>query len=166
MPLKRPHAFASALGRAVGDRSARKVELPELNGLVQTAANQVATIRGKRNGIDAVLVAIGALQAHDQSASGSVPNPDALIQGTRCNVVAIGRHGNRSDTVLNAQPEDQCAIQKVPEPHRLVPASGGDVPSIHSKVQGVDILFVARENMLDGASGNIPHLDIVLAARM
>jgi hypothetical protein len=72
--------------------------------------------------------------------------------------VAIGGHGHGGDAVLDAQGVDELAIQDIPETDSLVTTARGNVATVASKVQGVDILLVAAEDVLDGTRSNIPDL--------
>jgi hypothetical protein len=72
--------------------------------------------------------------------------------------VTIGRHGHRGDTVLDAQSVDQLAVEDIPQTNGLVTTARSNVTTVAGKVQRVDILLVAAEDMLDGACSNIPNL--------
>lgn len=157
MALESANALA-ALDAAVRVHAPRDGKLPQLDSLVQTTANQVATVGRKGNRVHAVLVAVGVLQTFHQVASGGIPDSHTLVQRAGCHVVAIGRHGHGSDTVLDAQGVDELAIQDIPQTNSLVTTARGNVATVASKVQGVDILLVTAEDMLDGACSNIPNL--------
>jgi hypothetical protein len=149
----------AAFHGAVRVHSSGNGELPELDSLVQTTTDQVAAIRREGNRVHTVLVAIWVLQTLHQVASGSVPNANALIQRAGRHVAAIGGHGHSSDTILNAQGVDKLAIENVPQTNGLVTTARGDEAAVTSKVQGVDILLVSTEDVLDGACVDVPNLD-------
>lgn len=155
--LESANALA-ALDAAVRVHAPRDSELPQLDSLVQTTADQVATIGRKGNRVHAVLVAIGVLQTLHQVASGGIPHSHTLVQRTGSHVVTIGRHGHRGDTVLDAQSVDQLAVEDIPQTNGLVTTARSNVTTVAGKVQRVDILLVAAEDMLDGACSNIPNL--------
>lgn len=146
--LKGANAFA-ALDAAVGVHAPRDSELPQLDRLVQTATDQVATVGGKRNRVHAVLVAVWVLQSLHKVAGCRVPHTDALVQRSGRNVVAIGRHSHRGDAILDAKGVDELAIENVPQTHGLVPTARGNVTAVAREVQGVDVLLVAGEDVLD-----------------
>jgi hypothetical protein len=103
-------------------------------------------------------VAVRVLQTLHQVASGGIPDTHALVQRTGSDVVAVGRHGNRGDAILNAEGVDELAVKNIPKTHGLVSTARSDVTSVVGEVEGVDILLVTAEDILDGARGNIPDL--------
>lgn len=117
--LEGADAFA-ALDAAVGVHASRNSELPELDGLVQTTADQVAAVGRKGNRVYAVLVAIWVLQTLDQVAGCRVPHTHTLVQRASRNIVAIGGHGHRGYAVLDAEGVDKLAVKNVPETYGLV----------------------------------------------
>ena len=66
------------------------VELPHLDGLVKRTRDEVATIRGERNTVDTVLVALFAFGALDKNTSLGVPNADTLVQATSSDEAVVG----------------------------------------------------------------------------
>lgn len=157
MALKRPNTLA-ALDAAVGVHAPRDSELPQLNSLVQTTADQVATIGRKGNRVHAVLVAVGVLQSLNQITGGGVPHTNALVERTSSHIVTIRRHSHSGDSVLNAKGVNQLAVKNIPQTHGLVTTARGDVAAISGEIQRIDVLFVATKDVLDGSRGNVPHL--------
>lgn len=157
MALESANALA-ALDAAVRVHAPRDGKLPQLDSLVQTTANQVATVGRKGNRVHAVLVAVGVLQTLHQVASGGIPHSHALVQRTGCHVVTIRGHGHRGDAVLDAQGVDELAIQNIPKTDSLVTTARSNVATVAGKVQGVDVLLVTAEDVLDGTCSNIPDL--------
>ena len=137
-------------------------KLPKLDGLVQTATDEIAAVGRKGNRVDTVLVAIGVLQALHQVASGGVPHADTLVQGSGSHVAAVGGHRNGSNTIFDAQSVDKLAIENIPQAHSLITTARGNETAVTSKVQRVDILLVSTEDVLDGARINIPDLFICI----
>lgn len=157
MALKGADALA-ALDASAGVRAARNVQLPELDGLVETTRDQITAVGRERDRVHTVLVAIRALQALHQIAGGGVPDAHALVQRTRRDIVAVRRHGHSGHAVFDAQSVDQLAIQNIPKTNSLITTAGSDVPPVTSEIKRVDILFMSSEDVLDRSSGNIPNL--------
>lgn len=157
MAFKGSHAFAG-LDTAAGIAASGNAELPKLDGLVETATDEVAAIGSEGDRVNAILVTLGVLQTFHQVAGGGIPDADALVQRTGCDVVAIRRHRHRGHAILDAQSVDQLALHDIPKSHSLVAAAGCDVPTISGEVKGVDILLVAAEDVLDGSRSDIPNL--------
>ena len=79
MTLESANALAT-LVTIVGVHSPGNSELPQLDGLVKTATDQVATVGRKGNRVNAVLVAIGIFQTLHQVTGGSVPDTYTLVK--------------------------------------------------------------------------------------
>ena len=99
MALEGPDALA-ALDAAVRVHAPRDGELPQLDGLVETATDQVAAVGCKGNRVNTVLVTVRVLQTLHQVSRGGIPDAYALVERSGRDVVAIGRHGDRGDTVF------------------------------------------------------------------
>lgn len=160
MALERPHALAKL--DVAGVVSPGNSELPELDCLVQTTADQVAAVGCKSNRVHTVTVTVRVLQTLHQVTSSGVPDANTLVQRTRGNVVTIGRHGHRSHTIPNAESVHELAVENIPQTNCLVTATRRDVPSVAGEIEGVDVLLVSRENVLDGTGSNIPNLENLL----
>jgi hypothetical protein len=72
--------------------------------------------------------------------------------------VTVGGHSHRGDAIFDAQGVNKLAIQDIPQTDSLVTTARGNIATVAGKVQRVDILLVAAEDMLDGACSNIPNL--------
>lgn len=155
--LERPYTLAE-LDAAGGTRLPRGLKLPELNRLVKTTADKVPTIGRKSDRINTVLVTIRILQAFDQVAGRGIPNADTLIQRTGSNIATFRRHGNGSNPVFNAQSVHEMTFENIPKAHRLVTATRRNKTSVARIIEGVDILFMSAEDVLDCSGGNIPDL--------
>lgn len=71
---------ASAALRALVCQTAGSGKLPHLDSLVQATANEILSIGRESNGVDAVLVAIGALETLNQIAVLDIPHADTLVK--------------------------------------------------------------------------------------
>lgn len=148
---------APTLRRCRRRNSARSTKLPHFDGLVQTAANKVAAIRGESNTIDAILVAVGALKTLRKVAS-HVPDADALVQGSGSNELLVGRDSNSRDTVFNREDRRVLPGFNVPKTDGSIATAGSNSATIAREVETVDILFVAVEGVANGPRLNIPDL--------
>jgi hypothetical protein len=148
----------AALDAAVGVHAPRDSKLPELDSLVETATDQVSAIGCECNRVYTVLVAIRVLQTLHQVSGRSIPYTNALVQRTGSHVVAIRRHSDGRDSIFNAKSVDKLAIKNIPKTHSLVSTARGDVSAVAGEVQGVDVLLMSREDVLDGACVDIPDL--------
>lgn len=160
MALKGPNAFA-ALDAAVRVHSPRDCELPQFNSLIQTSADQIAAVGREGNRVHTVLVPIGVFQPLHQISSGGVPHTYTLVQGTGRYVVTIRRHSHSGDSILNAEGVDKLPIENIPETHGLVATARGDVATVAGEVQGVNVLFMAGENVFDSTRRDVPDLDTI-----
>jgi hypothetical protein len=149
----------TALGGLLGN-SPWSSQLPHLDGLVQASADEIATVWRKRNAINAILVSIGALESFNQITP-NIPDPDALVKGTRGNVLGIRGNGNSRHAVLNSEGGNDAACLDIPEPDGTIPTSRGNSTSVTREVQGVDILLMAREGVANSSRGNVPDLLMV-----
>lgn len=157
MAFKGSHAFAP-FDAASRQEASWCSQLPHLDRLVKTAADQVTAIRRERNRVHAVFVAVGALQSLYKVAGRGIPDPDALVKRTSGHVMTVRRHSHRGDTVFNAEGVYELALQDIPQAHRLVPTTRGDVATVASIIKGIDVLFMSSKDVLDGSSSNIPNL--------
>lgn len=136
----------------------RSDELPHLDGPVQTAGYEIPSVGRERNGVDGILVAVGALETLDKVAVGGVPHADALVEGTSRDVLGVGRDGDGGDAILDAEGQDVLACLDVPEADGAVAAAGRDCAAIAGEVERVDVLLVTGEAIPDGSVGDIPDL--------
>lgn len=155
--FKGSHAFAP-FDAASRQEASWCSKLPHLDRLVKTAADQVTAIRRERNRIHAVLVAVGALQSFHKVTGRGIPDPDTLVERASGHVMTVRRHSHCGDTVFNAEGVYELALQDIPQAHRLVPTTRGNVATVSSIVKGIDVLFMSGKDMLDGSSSNIPNL--------
>lgn len=72
--------------------------------------------------------------------------------------MTIRRHGDCRHSIFNGESVEKLALEDIPKAYSLVTAAGSDIPSIAGIVEGVNVLFVAGENMLDCSSGDVPNL--------
>jgi hypothetical protein len=86
--------------------SARGAELPHLDSLVETAADEVATIGRECDRVHAVLVTVGSLETLHQETASNLPDAHALVERSSRHILGIGRDGHRGDAILNAQRQD------------------------------------------------------------
>jgi hypothetical protein len=150
-----PHALAALATAAV---RARQVELPKLDGLIKTATDKVLSVGRKSNRVHTVFVAVRILETLDKISGSGVPDSDTLIQRAGGDIKAIWRHSHGGDTIFDAEGVDKLVFNDIPEADGLVPAARGNVPAVACKVEGVDILLVASENVLDAPRTNVPNL--------
>lgn len=157
MTLECPNAFA-ALWSGTWNHSTWGSQLPHFDCLIKTTANKVTAVRCKGHRVDAVLVAIRALQAFDEITSRSIPDPDTLIKGASRDVSAIRRNCNSGNAVLNAQYKLLFSIKDIPQADGLVAATRSDIAAVASEIKRVDILFMTRKDIFNCSVGNIPYL--------
>lgn len=151
---------AAALMRllAVADLT-RGRQLPHLDRLVKTAADELPRVRRESNAVDAVLVAIGALEALEQVSHLHIPHPDTLIKRAGGDELSIGRDGDGRDTVLDGERQIAIARLQIPDPDGPIATAGSDGTSIAGEIQRVDILIVAGKRRADLPRGDVPNLD-------
>jgi hypothetical protein len=156
-------ADALAAGRVSGHEACGCGQLPHLDGLVERSRDESTARRSERNTINAVLVAFLTLEANDKRAALDVPNAHALVERTGCDVEVVGGDGDGSDAVFDREVCDLAVGLEIPEADTAVARSGSDDPSVASKVQGIDVLLVTSELVLDGTSLDVPNTnDLVL----
>jgi hypothetical protein len=134
------------------------VELPHLDGLVKRTRDEMATIRGERDTVDTVLVALFSFSTLNKNTSLGVPNADALVQATCSDEAVVGGDGDSGDAVFDLESEDALVLLDVPKSDCAVAGTRGDVTSVRSEVERVDVLFVTRELVEDALGGNVPNL--------
>lgn len=145
VPLERPQTLAALAGR----QAAAFAQLPHLDGLVETAADDVAAVGREGDRVDAVLVADVALEPLEQHARLRLPHAHALVQRAGRDEAVVGRDCHGRHAVLDLEEEHLLVGLDVPEPDGAVAAAGGDEAAVSRKVEGVDILSVAGELILD-----------------
>ena len=133
-------------------------QLPHLDRLVETAADETVARRRKGDTVDAVLVALLALEFHNKLSALDIPNTDALVERTGGDEAVVGRDGHRSDTILDGEVGDLVVPLEIPQANTAIAAAGCNDLAVAREVERIDVLFVAGELMLDLAAGNIPHL--------
>jgi hypothetical protein len=158
--FKGPNAFP-ALGSTAWQHPLLRRQLPHLDRLVETAADELVTVRREGHRVDAVFVALAAFEALDQVATGRVPHADTFIERSRGDVASVGGDGDGGDAILDAEYEDLLADVNVPKTDRLVAAAGGDMSAVTREIEGVDVLFVTGKGVTD-----LPVLDIPNLARL
>jgi hypothetical protein len=150
-------ADALAAGRVSGHEACGCGQLPHLDGLVERSRDESTARRSERNTINAVLVAFLTLEANDKRAALDVPNAHALVERTGCDVEVVGGDGDGSDAVFDREVCDLAVGLEIPEADTAIARSGSDDPSVASKVQGIDVLLVTSELVLDGTSLDVPN---------
>jgi hypothetical protein len=155
--LKGPDTFP-ALGSTTRQHPLLRRQLPHLDGLVETAADELVAVRRKGNRVDAVFVALAAFKALDQIPAGRVPHAYTLIKGSSGDVASVGGDGDSGDAVFDAKYEHLVAGVDVPETDGFVAAARGDVSAVAREVEGVDVLFVAGEGVADSLGLDVPNL--------
>lgn len=152
-------ADAPATGDAAGDEARPgRVELPHLDGLVETATDEATASGGKGNTVDTVLVAVLAFETDDELAALDVPDTDALVEGTGGDEEVVGRDGDGGDAVLDGEVCNLRVGLEVPQTDTAVATAGSNDAAVAGKVETVNVLLVAGELVLDGAAGNVPDL--------
>lgn len=151
---------SATLGSWVG-QAAGCAQLPHLDRLIKTAADKISSIGRKRNTIHAVFVPVWALKTLQQVALVNVPNADALIERASRHVLGVGGDGDSGDAILNCKGQSIGALLNVPETNGSVSGAGCNRTPIASKVQRVNILFVAREGVANLAGIDVPNLQSI-----
>ena len=65
-------------------------QFPHLDGLVQTSRDEILSVWCKGDGIDGIFVAVGPLKALNKISRLGIPNTNALIERTSCDVFGVG----------------------------------------------------------------------------
>ena len=103
MAIKCPDTFATAWSLAWYHASRRSVELPHLDRLVETAADQISAVWRKSHAVHAILVTHFTLETLNQEATAGVPDTDALIKRTGSHETVVRGDCDSRDTVVNEQ---------------------------------------------------------------
>lgn len=159
MALKRLDAPA-VLRRLLAHRASGR-QLPHLDRLVKTAADEHAGVRRECHAVDAVLVALGALEALQEIAHLNVPHPDALVERAGGHVLGIRRDGNGSNAVLNSERQSVHAALDIPKPDCPVATARGNGAAITGEIERVNILIVTLEGVANLSLLNVPNLNQV-----
>src|SRR5207302_4974613 len=127
------HALDRALGRE-GDSLQAAGDVPELHPAVQARRGEV-TLVGRED--DAGYAAHVACQGELPRGRGflqrrGVPDPDGQVVTQREEAPAVrAKDQPMKETAVSAQGQSLLTRWHVPEPHRLVPASGGgEAPAV------------------------------------
>ena len=155
--LKGPDAFP-ALGSTTRQHSLLRRQLPHLDRLVETAADELVAVRREGNRVDAIFVALAAFEAFDQIAAGRVPHAYTLIEGPSSDVSSVWGDGDGGDAIFNAENEYLLADVNVPETDGLVATARGDVSAVTREIERVDVLFVTGKDVPDFLGLDIPNL--------
>jgi hypothetical protein len=103
-------------------------------------------------------VALFAFETHDELSALDVPDSNALVERTSCDKAVVGGDGDRSDTVLDGEVGDLLVPLQIPQANTAITTTRSNDLAVAGKVQGVDILLVAGELVLDLARVDIPDL--------
>ena len=103
-------------------------------------------------------MSIRTFKSFDEEAGVNVPDSDTLVKRASGDILCVGGDGDGRDTVFNGQGQCICPLFDVPKSNRSVAAAGGDRSAIPSKVEGVNVLLVAREMIANRSLCNIPNL--------
>jgi hypothetical protein len=155
--LKSADALAARLVPA-WDKAVVGRQLPHLDCLVQTATDKTVSRRSESHTIDAVLVAVLAFEAYDKLSSLDVPDADALVERSGCNVEVVWRDRHSGDTVLNGEIGDLHVGLEIPKTDTPITTTRCNDLAVPGKVQRVDVLLVSSELVLNGAASDIPNL--------
>ena len=156
MTLERAHALAAL--RIPTTQRRIEIKLPHSNRLVQTPADQMVAIRTKRHRVHRIAMAVFAFRPFDHGRGLRVPDPHALVERAGSDIAVVRRDRHGGDAVFDLQREDALVLLDVPEADGAVAGAGGDVTSVGSKVQAVDVLFVAGELVTDDLVCDVPDL--------
>jgi hypothetical protein len=154
--LKGTNAFASR--RSTWHQARGSRQLPHLDGLVETTADQPIARWSKGHRVDAVFVAMLALQAHYEVSGEDLPHANALVKGTSCDEAVVWGDGDRGDTVLDGQIENLLVGLQIPQSDAAITTARCDKATIASEVKRINVLLMASELVLDGAAGDVPDL--------
>jgi hypothetical protein len=113
----------SAFGSVVRVSTSWCDEFPHLDGLVQTARNEILAVWCESNGVDRVLMTIWAFETLHKITSCSIPNANALVEGSSCDVLGIWGNGNGGNAIFNAEGKDILTSLDVPETNGAVTAA-------------------------------------------
>ena len=72
--------------------------------------------------------------------------------------MTIRRHSDCGNAILNAKSIDELTVEDVPKTNSLIATSRRNVTTIASKIERVNILFMAGEDVLDRTGRDIPNL--------
>lgn len=133
-------------------------QLPHLDRLVETATDEPVARRSKSHTVDTILVTVLAFETDDKLAGLNIPHADALVERSSGDVEVVGGDGHGGDTVLNGEVGDLHVGLEVPETDTAIATTGCNDLAVPGKVQGVNVLLVSSELVLDGAGSNVPDL--------
>ena len=103
-------------------------------------------------------MALGAFEAFADVTTFEFPDANALVQRAGSNVTSVRRDGNRRHSVLDLKIEHGLALLHVPQSNAAVAAARRDIVAGSSKIQGINVLLMAREDLLDRSRLDIPDL--------
>ena len=101
---------------------------------------------------------VGSFEAFDKVACCGVPDADALVEGTGCNILGIGGDGNGGDAILDAEGQDILSCFDVPKTDCAITRTRGNGTTIAGEVERVDILLVACKGVANASGSNVPNL--------
>lgn len=104
-------------------------------------------------------MALLALQAHNKLAALDIPDTNALIERSRGDEAIVGRDSDSGNAILDGEVGNLLVPLQVPETNTSITTSGGNDFTIAREVEGVDVLLVTSELVLDLTTRNIPYLD-------
>ena len=133
-------------------------QFPHLDGLIETTTDQAVSRRRKSDRINAVFVAVFALETDNKLIGLNIPYADALVKRTGRDKLVVWRDGHGGDTILDGVIGNLRIRHEIPETHAAIATTRRNDLAISGKVKRVNILLVAGKLMLDFASRNIPHL--------
>lgn len=156
MAFESAHTLASWAVRRHEAR--RRSQLPHLDRLVKTATDEAIARWSKRHTVDAVLVTLLSFEAYNKLSTANVPYTHALVQGTGGDISVVWGDGNGGDTVFDREVCNLLVPLEIPQADAAVSTAGSNDLAVAGKVQGVDVLLVASELVLDLAAVDVPHL--------
>jgi hypothetical protein len=156
--LKSADTLATRSARMSRSKSILRGELPHLDRLVQTTGNKAVSRGSERDAVDAVFMAVFALETYDELTGLNVPYANALVKGAGGDVEVVWRDGYSGDAVLNGKVGHLHVGFKIPEADAPIAATGCNDLAVPGEVERVDVLLVSGKLMLDRAAVNIPNL--------
>jgi hypothetical protein len=132
--------------------------LPHLDRLVETATDQTVARWSKSHTVDTVLVTLFALETHNEISARNVPHADAFVKRSGSNETVVRRNGNGSNSVFYREVGDLLVSLEIPQTDASVTTARGNDLAVAGEVEGVNVLLVAGELVLNLAAVDIPDL--------
>jgi hypothetical protein len=103
-------------------------------------------------------MAVWTFETLDEISTDSIPDANALIKRSGCDVLGIWGNSHRGNAIFDAESQNILASLDIPKTNGTVTTTRSNSATITSEVQGVNVLLVTRESVPNASRSDVPYL--------